>query len=298
MTGSPLDGHRSTVVGAGSIGSRHRRVLEDLGSTVSMVSRRPEVGTHATIAEAVDATEPDYVVLATETERHLESIERLVDTGFRGRALLEKPAFDDVRPFPDLPFASVAVGYQLRFHPAVQRLRDEIAGSRVLSAQVRYGQHLPDWRPGRDYRSTVTAGPGGGVLLELSHEIDLVHWLLGAGTAVFGRTRRSGLLDIEREDLAVGVIELDTGGLVGLELNALDRRRNRTMTVTTADHFFHLDLVAGRLERDDEVLVPGPVERDELFADLHLATIAGAPGPCTPDEALEVLRTIRGLRST
>lgn len=296
MTGGPLDGHRSTVVGAGSIGVRHRRVLEALGSTVAVVSRREDAGDHPTIAAAMGAGHPDYVVLATETERHLESLEDLAETGYRGRVLLEKPAFPEARSFPTLPFTTLAVGYQLRFHPAVQCLREELVGATVVSAQARYGQYLPDWRPGRDYRSTVTAGPGGGVLLELSHEIDLLHWLLGPSNVLLGRTRRTGLLEMEREDLAVGVLQLDGGGLVTLELNALDRRQNRTMTVTTAEHFYHLDLITGSLTRDGKVLVPGPVDRDDLFADLHLAVVADAPGPCTPDEAIAVLETIDQIR--
>ncbi|MDG2426886.1 MAG: Gfo/Idh/MocA family oxidoreductase [Acidimicrobiales bacterium] len=296
MTHLP-DGHRSIVIGAGSIGLRHRRVLESLGSEVVTVSQRPGVGEYRTIIDAFSSIPPDYVVVATRTEGHFESIEALVETGYSGQVLLEKPIFDYPRTMPDLPFTSVSIGYQLRFHPAVRRLKAALARERVLSAQIRYGQYLPDWRPSRDYRKTVTAGPAGGVLLELSHELDLVQWLLGPAKVLHGHTLRSGTLEMEREDLAVGLLALDLGGVVSLELNCLDRVQNRTMTVTSEEHFFYLDLVAGSLSCDGKTISPGPIERDDVFAAMHQAVVCGEPDPCTVDDAIAVLRMVEDLRS-
>lgn len=289
--------NQAIVVGAGSIGIRHRNVLKDLGFDVGIVSRRHNVGEFRTVAEAVESSNPSYVVLATETERHLESLVDLIASGYTGHVLLEKPVLDRPRPIPALPFASISVGYQLRFHPAVRRLRSALTDTRVLSAQVRYGQYLPDWRPNRDYRETMTAGPAGGVLLELSHELDLIRWLLGRAKVLHGSTFQSGLLEMEREDLAVGLLALDGGGLVGLELNCLDRVQNRTMTVTTDEHFFYLDLIDGSLSCNGETVSPGPIERDEVFAAMHRAVISGQPDACTIDDAMAVLHMVEDLRS-
>ncbi len=296
MSSTTLTTHRSIVVGAGSIGIRHHRVLQHLGSTVATVSRRPEAGDYRTVSAALASGHPNYVVIATETERHLESLESLIDCGYSGQVLLEKPILDQPVPLPTLPFSSISVGYHLRFHPAVRQLRSALDSTQVLSAQVRYGQYLPDWRPGRDYRETVTAGPGGGVLLELSHELDLIQWLLGPAEVIQGRTVSSGLFDMEREDLAVGLLYLQSGGLVSLELNCLDRVQNRTMTVTTSDHFFRLDLISGSLERDGETICHHPVARDDVFTSMHRAAIARQPDMCTVDEAMAVLYLVEDLR--
>jgi hypothetical protein len=135
-------------------------------------------------------------------------------------------------------------------------------------------------------------------LLELSHELDLIQWLLGPAEVIHGRTSSSGLLAMDREDLAVGLLALPAGGLVGLELNCLDRVQNRTMTVSTDQHFFHLDLITGVLRQDDEPIHQQQVERDEVFAAMHEAVISGAPGPCSVDEAMAVLHLVEDLRST
>jgi len=292
------DSDRTIIVGAGSIGIRHRRVLESLGSRVVTVSRRPEAGDFDSLAQAVIALEPTYVVLATETERHLESLEDLATTNYTGRVLLEKPILDRPGLIPELPFESVSIGYHLRFHPAVQALRAALSGHRVLSAQLRYGQFLPDWRPSRDYRTTVTTGPGGGVLLELSHELDLVNWLLGPSTAICGLTSNTRTFDMEREDLAVGLLGLADGGIISFELNCLDRVQNRTMKVTTAESLFELDLIAGSLAINGEVITAGPVERDDTFAAMHIAVLQGDPRLCSVEEALALLDLIEDLRAS
>ena len=75
---------------------------------------------------------------------------------------------------------------------------------RVVGVEAVVGQYLPDWRPGRDYRRTVSARRelGGGALLELSHEIDYLLWHLGAIATVEARLAQLGNLDIDVEDTA------------------------------------------------------------------------------------------------
>ena len=76
------------------------------------------------------------------------------------------------------------VGYNLRYLPSLSRFRDLINEGLVggpLSVRCEIGQYLPNWRPDTDYRTGVTARSdlGGGVLLELSHEIDYLRWIFG-----------------------------------------------------------------------------------------------------------------------
>ena len=52
---------------------------------------------------------------------------------------------------------------------------------KIFSVRCEVGQNLMYWRKDRDYRSSVTANRnlGGGVLLELSHELDYLSWIFG-----------------------------------------------------------------------------------------------------------------------
>ena len=99
------------------------------------------------------------------------------------------------------------VGYVLRQDRIIKKIKT-IMKSGILGEpigiNVNCSSWLPDWRPGRNYKETVSArsNQGGGVLLELSHEIDLVMYLVGKIDVLHGWTKNTGILDIETDDYA------------------------------------------------------------------------------------------------
>ena len=297
VTQAPPTVERALIIGSGSIGVRHRSVLESLGIDVRTLSRRQGVGDFVDIVKAVGSFVPGYVVVATEPNNHVAAINQLAEAGFTGRILVEKPFAERAAKDPSDWFEWVGVGYNLRFHPAVLALRAAVSGQRVLSVQGRVGQYLPDWRPGRNYRETVTAGQAGGALPELSHELDLVAWLVGPTTVLRGWTVRSGELDIQREDLALCVLGLPDGGLASLELNCLDRQPTRRLVVATVERTVELDLITGLVTCGDQVLHDRRVERNETFTAMHRAAMSDGQGVCSPSEAITVDRQIEQLRS-
>ena len=119
----------AVVIGLGSIGQRHARVLKELGHGVTTVSRRGD-GDHTSIASAIAAARPGYAVIATETSQHAESLRQLAEADFRGSVLVEKPLFAHAAPAPDYPFASLVVGYNLRFHPVMTAFAERLGGRR------------------------------------------------------------------------------------------------------------------------------------------------------------------------
>jgi len=291
-----VTGRPALVVGMGSIGTRHQLVLRELGMEVATVSRRDGEGSYSSISQAVGELDPAYVVVATETEDHRRSLAELANAEFLGHVLVEKPYADQTTEPLEHEFRALGVGYNLRFHPSVQAFRLALNGISVLSAQVRVGSYLPDWRPGQDYQKTSSAGPGGGALLDLSHELDLVRWLLGPGRVIYGKTVRSGTLEIENEDVAVGVIELCEGGPVCVEMNYLDRIPVRTFTVTTTDGSIALDLITGCCTVNGLMVCDTSVERNHTYRRMHLAMLDDDPDICSESEALEVMDWVDSLR--
>ena len=83
---------RAVVIGYGSIGQRHTKVLEALGFQVAVVSRRVlnRPNSHAKLGEALGEN-ADYVVLADETSRHGATLAALAGAGWSGVTLVEKP---------------------------------------------------------------------------------------------------------------------------------------------------------------------------------------------------------------
>src|ERR1041384_5415448 len=107
------------VIGFGSIGQRHARVLEARGHAVAVVSRRAveHARRYPDPAAALAEFRQDYVVIANETGLHRETLRALLAARFAGTVLVEKPLFHDVAGDDPAEAARTYVAYNLRFHP-------------------------------------------------------------------------------------------------------------------------------------------------------------------------------------
>ncbi len=95
------------VVGLGSIGQRHVRVLRDLGHTVATVSRRGG-GDYVSIADALRQTRPDTRSSPPKRRATRDALHELAEADFRGTVLVEKPIFSQAGAVPDYPFAKLS----------------------------------------------------------------------------------------------------------------------------------------------------------------------------------------------
>jgi predicted dehydrogenase len=303
---------RALVVGAGSIGLRHRRVLEDLGLPTDLVSRRPAAGDaegarmHTDLGAALRDVRPDHVVIATETSAHLGTLDRLAAEGFCGTLLVEKPLTTspggaDLR---DLPFRGVGVGYQLRFHPAISAARSVIEDAVPVTVEASVGQHLASWRPGRDVGATASARveDGGGVLRDLSHELDLVLWLAGDWRRVCALGGRSGALGpaVATDDRWGILIELASGAVVTVHLDALDRVGHRRLSLVAAERSVAVDLLEGSVafaDVDASSTERHAAGRDDLLAAMHGALLEGGDDDriCSLAQGMAVVRLIEAI---
>lgn len=287
---------RALVVGFGSIGVRHTRILMKLVSAVAVVSRRDVEFPHVyrSLEEGLATHRPDYVVVANSTAEHHVTLDKLCMLGFSGTVLVEKPVFDSVRQLPPHQFSAAYVAYNLRFHPLLQRLRDALSGQIVISVQAYAGQHLPDWRPGTDYRNSysASAAQGGGVLRDLSHEIDYLMWLLGGWQRVVALGGHHSGLEIDSDDVFALMLVTARCPIVTLQLNYLDRPARRAVIVNTEAHTYEVDLVKQTFVIDGAV-EQCVVERDTTYLQMHRDLLSGQPGrACTFGEGLETLRLI------
>lgn len=290
---------RALVVGQGSIGKRHARILPELACDVAVVSRREQPGprSYRDIATALSHEQPDYVVIANETSSHHSALEALAAAGFSGAVLIEKPLFEARRTPPPDRFRKSAVAYNLRFHPVLLALKQQIAGRPILAVEAYAGQWLPDWRPGTDHRDSYSsrADQGGGVLRDLSHELDLIAWLFGSWSRIAALGGRRSDLTADSDDLWTVLFELDSGTAVTLHLNYLDRPGRRRLVVLTSDTTLVADLTASTLTMNGTD-IRFDTGRDETYRAEHRAMIAGGPGePCSIAAGLDVLDTIAAI---
>lgn len=245
---------RLLIVGLGSIGMRHARLVRELlPDTQLFALRRASVGPgavpgfDAVVTSMDDALRlrPEAAVIASPATCHLESAIPLAKAGIH--LLIEKPIAGESTVVSDLIEASCArrtvlmTGYNLRFLPSLRKFREFLAQrliGRVISVRAEIGQFLPSWRPGTDYRKSVSAQSalGGGALMELSHEIDYLRWLFGEVGWVSAVLRKQSRLEVDVEDtahLTLGVGAENGGSELVLQLS-MDFVRHDTVRCCTA----------------------------------------------------------------
>jgi len=161
--------------------------------------------------EDVHSFAPQLAVIANPATFHTDVALKLTEQGVH--LLIEKPiaaSQESIQLLLDLSRKNntvLLVGYNLRFLSSLQEFRSALhlqTIGKVLSVRCEIGQFLPSWRPNTDYRQGVSARSklGGGVLLELSHEIDYLRWIFGEVEWVTAILSQQSDLDIDVEDTA------------------------------------------------------------------------------------------------
>ena len=173
---------RYFVIGSGSIGRRHADNLARLGANVVLCPWRG-IDLEDVLSEIASCNGRSGVIIATATKTRLPLI---LQCAAAGAALyIEKPiAFraSDLREIFTLPESvlcrSVA-GFMMRYHPIVDQLTRSVP-AHFYGAAFHVGHDIKQWRANWSFSDSYASDPdGGGVLLDLCHEIDLADLLCG-----------------------------------------------------------------------------------------------------------------------
>jgi predicted dehydrogenase len=231
------------VAGLGTIGRRHLANLQAIAPDVRPIVWRhrqpscPEdahLAQNPTVYSLSDVLEhrPDAALVTGPATCHVETSLALARHGVH--VFVEKPLSATLDGVDELISVCrdrrgvLTVGYCFRFYRPLQSLRRAIldgAIGRPMSIRAEAGRYLPEWRPSGDYREMVSASRslGGGVLLELSHELDYVQWLLGSIGSVSAHLGRLSDLDIDVEDTAELLLEFSSGAVGSVHLDMTQR---------------------------------------------------------------------------
>ena len=254
------------IVGLGSIGKRHLRLARKLRPEIKIIAVRSGKGEKVEeekIADKIVYNMEDTIntgiqaaIIATPATFHVDQALRLMNLGIH--VLIEKPLSHSLENVDELLRAAVEfdavglVGYCLRYDPAALKFKEILATEKIgqiLSVQVICSSYLPDWRLNMDYHQSVSAKKelGGGVLLELSHELDYIRWFFGDMKSVYANIQNSGTLDIDVEDSADMIFESDKGFSVSVHLDFNSRNTRRECIVRCSNGDLTWDAIANKV---------------------------------------------------
>ena len=222
---------KALFFGLGSIGQRHLRNLLEIKPDVKVFALRRQSSNNLIIENGSAVTtdslsdkyaiqevfsldkafsiRPDLVFVTSPTSEHFKTVLRSLEQG--AHVFVEKPLCLNVREAQEIADLSqrvnrkVFVGYQTRFHPFLKDIREILNSWNFgppISAAFNWFTYLPDHHPYEDFKLSYASRKdlGGGVVLGLSHEIDLVHYLFGVPRVISALSTNSSCLEINVEE--------------------------------------------------------------------------------------------------
>jgi predicted dehydrogenase len=295
---------RVLMIGLGSIGQRHLRNIRTLlGDTTEIAAYRVlrqapvltdtmqvEVGGiledkySLTVFDNLDsalAWGPTTVFICNPSSLHLPVALAAARAG--AHLFIEKPLSHNLEKIDELCEVLEKrnligmVGYQMRFHPCLQKTQELLkqkAVGRVLAVRAEFGEYLPDWHPWEDYRLSYASRKelGGGVLLVLIHEMDYLYWLFGLPSRIYSVGGHLSSLEVNVEDTVSTL--MDCGGIpVYLHQDFIQSPPSRKLEIVGDCGTIQVDLrelsvtVYRRGKAESEFFAFPDFDRNQMFLD-------------------------------
>jgi len=293
------------VIGYGSIGRRHYEILSHIDEVeiVDVVSKQSldDIKTY-TLLENVDLDVYDYIVIASETHKHFEQLNYLEQNTKNKLILVEKPLFstDEVL---SIKKNKVFVAYNRRFYPIINKIKSLIRNDNCYYINIITGQYLPQWRPSRDYRETYSAKKnGGGVLLDLSHEIDYINYLCGEMKVLSSINTKISDLEIESDDIAVVIAKTDNNVIVNFSIDYISKKFIQTIVVHLKESTLIANFMTMRLEQifkdgRDNLFDLSEFNKNYSFEQMHKDILFNNQKViCSYDEGVNIMKTICNIK--
>lgn len=299
---------KALIIGYGSIGRRHDEVLSSFAELkdVHLVTKQSidNRATFKSLEDVLDIKSYDYFLIASETKKHYEQLCWLNERVENKRIFCEKPLFEEWYELPTIR-NEVYVGYVLRFHPVLQKMKALLKGQQVLNANIACGSYLPSWRTNIDYRDSYSAkkAGGGGVLLDLSHELDYAAWLVGNLLEVKSYQAKVSDLEIDSDDLVSLVGKTDQQAIVNLVMDYFSKSAHREIRINTNAFSLEADLIKNQLiktnlDKTQEVFEFETLERNHMFQAMHREILFSSDKNyiCDLAQGSKVMRTIKTIQ--
>ncbi|HLD69905.1 MAG TPA: Gfo/Idh/MocA family oxidoreductase [Candidatus Omnitrophota bacterium] len=260
--------------GLGSIGQRHATLIKknfDYELYAFRSGQGPKNGLGLKELHRWDEVErirPDVAFITNPTALHIKTAIQCAKR--RMHLFIEKPidaATKDLNRLKQIVKKnklSTYVAYCLRFHPVILELKKILAGTPIYHMRIQATSFLYRWRKGSDPKKSYSARAkmGGGVILDLSHELDYIEFILGEIQSMKGDFDRRSDVTVDSEDYADFLIQTKKAP-VNLHLNFMSQLNQRIIQVDCKKYSFVADIRKSTLSEYRD----GKLARKKVFKD-------------------------------
>ena len=209
------------------------------------MTRQKKIGFN-TINEISDikSINPQFIIICSPTALHFDQLKKLILYSKNKRILIEKPLFDKFKKIKNNN--KVFVGYNLRILKIVKFVKSFIRKNKNNIYDIYFINHsyLPHWRKNINYQNSSSAKRkfGGGVILDCSHEIDLVRWMMGEVEILKVFKSKNSKLNIETEDNCKVFAKNKKSNII-IDLNYYSLSKKRKILISGHNFNLRADLV-------------------------------------------------------
>ena len=256
------------IVGLGSIAKKHIEALRTLQPKCEIYALRSSLAanTEEGIENIYDLDEAkmgfDFAIISNPTYLHYNTIKCLAQKKIP--LFIEKPALhslENVTELIGLVEHNKVLNYvacNLRFHPCIVFLKESLINNshKINEINVYCGSYLPEWRSGVDFKTVYSANAnmGGGVHLDLFHELDYTTWLFGMPNKTTSILRSVSSLEIDAIDYANYTLEYNTFA-ANILLNYYRRKAKRVIEIVFDNETFIIDLIDNCIKDDNGKII-------------------------------------------
>ncbi len=317
---------KALVVGCGILGRRHTNNLLKIDAIerIFIFTKVKDCLEHLdrqkniTIIESIDDIDVDVAIIANETSKHLDAAITLAEQNIH--LFIEKPLshnltrLDELKTLVERNKIKIFVAYNLRFLGVMGYLKQQISERAIGSlyfAKIEVGQYLPSWRPGKDYRGFYSANraKGGGVALDLSHEVDYMRYLFGDPCSWKVVTTKVSDLEIDSDDLFEGLFQYKSGFICNVHADYLQKETQREIRIVGSEGILFCDFIGRNIRvqgsdsrhtcqrtdsniNADRLFNTGKTYMDELTHFVDVVKNDGNPS-ITLDDGIKVLQLLK-----
>ena len=268
---------RALFIGYGSIARKHIIALKRAQSDVEIFALRrtikalKETGVINISNWDNIPSDIDLILITNPTSEHEQTLIKALK--------LKKPIFLEKPPIHKLSNAEELVetvkqsgslvysAFNMRFHPLIKWCKDHINIKDVLEVSAYCGSYLPDWRPGADYKIGYSANAklGGGVHLDLIHELDYIRYIFGDPNSTQSNLRKVSNLEIDSIDSASYWLNYNDF-TASIRLNYFRKQAKRHLEIVQKDYVLQIDLINFVITNDaGSVLFSAPKDVQETY---------------------------------
>ena len=290
------------IVGSGNIAKKHEKSLRLISNKIK-IKKIKSRKFQSFLNQSPEELQFNLIIICSPSSEHYRHI-NLIERNFtKIKVLIEKPLFNKLITLKKKLKNQYFVGYNLRFHPIIQFIKKYIEKKKILSINVICTSYLPKWRKGKDYKKSVSAQKrfGGGVLLELSHEIDYLNWIFKNFKILNSYNKKISNLKINVDDILNFTAEKNKKTILNLSINFFSISERRKIFIDGENFSIDADLITNKLKvfekKKLKLITYKKFKKIDTYKNQNLSLIKDKfKNLCSIKEGLKVLKIISKIK--